>query len=71
MPGYSLEIGDGTAKRSDVMHCAHLFGINVSMQMPHLASRSVPQIARQVHIHAEPRDATHTDPQILFWAATP
>jgi hypothetical protein len=71
MPAYSLEIGDGTAKRSDIMHCADSFGIIVSMQMPHFATRSVLRIARKSPVHVELREATHTDPQILFWARTP
>jgi len=70
MPGYSLEIEDGTAKRPEAMHSAGLFGINVSMQTPHPATRSVSQIVRQTRIHPKPCDATHTDPQNLFRAAT-
>jgi hypothetical protein len=71
MSAYSREIGDGTSKWSNAMQCAHLFGITILVQMPHPATRNVSCAARQARIHAKPRNTTHTDPQILFWATTP
>jgi hypothetical protein len=67
MPAHTLEISDQIAQRSDAMPRAQFFGVELAIEMP--ASAAVHD-ERTRRANAARGKATHTDPQILFLAAS-
>ena len=67
MPAHSGEIIDQIAPRFAATRHAQLFGIDVMIAKPGFQARNIRRNGRTCSVHNEP---THTDPQLLFWAAS-
>jgi hypothetical protein len=70
MPAHSGEIIGEIAPRSVAIHHAQFFGIQFVMKGPGSAAKSMLRDGRAHHGSGTHDKATHTDPQLLFLAAS-
>jgi hypothetical protein len=70
MPAHSLETSDQIARQSDAMLRTQFLGIELAIKMPASAATCIVRDERTRPANAARGKATHTDPQILFPAAS-
>ncbi len=71
MQADGFEIDSEIVQTPDVVHCAQFFGIVSTSEMQGSAPSSTSRIRPDCYVRPAPRDATHTDPQILFSVVGP
>jgi hypothetical protein len=70
MPAHSGEIDDEIARRSGATRSAQFFGMDSVMRRPGSTAKSILRDRRTRCTFYAHRKATHTDPQLLFSAAS-
>jgi hypothetical protein len=70
MPAHSDEIISQIAPRSTMKRRAQFFGTDFVIMMPSSRAKLISRDGQTRHAGSALGKATHTDPQILFWAAS-